>query len=69
VDKSRARRKLNRAVREHDVTLEEWYEPDHFFVVGVGCQCGQCLKKLRFIVDPKTNLILSVEVLRCVELE
>jgi bacterioferritin-associated ferredoxin len=69
VDKSRARRKLNRVVREHDVTLVEWHGPDHFFVVGVGCQCGQCLKKLRFIVDPKTNLILSVEVLRCVELE
>ena len=69
IDPWRASRKFRRVVREHDVTLVEWYEPDHFFVVGVGCQCGQCLKKLRFIVDPKTNLILSVEVLRCVELE
>jgi hypothetical protein len=69
VDKSRASRKLDRVARDYELKLLEWYEPDHFFVVGVDCQCGECLKLLRIIVDPKTNLILSVEVLRCVELE
>jgi hypothetical protein len=66
VDQSRASRKFRRVAREHELTLLEWYEPDHFFVVGVGCQGGKCLNRLRIIVGP-SNLILSVEVLRCVE--
>jgi len=66
VDPWRARRKLNRVAREHELTLLEWYEPEHFFVVGVGCQGGKCLNRLRIIVGP-SNLILSVEVLRCEE--
>ena len=66
IDPWRARRKLNRVAREHELTLLEWYEPDHFFVVGVGCQGGKCLKQLRMIVGPSCR-ILSVEVLRCEE--
>ena len=66
IDSWRARRKLNRVAREHELTLLEWYEPDHFFVVGVGCQGGKCLKQLRMIVGPSCR-ILSVEVLRCEE--
>lgn len=67
IDPWRASRKFRRVARGHDLKLLEWYERDHFFVVGVDCQCGQCLKLLRIIVDTKTNLILSVEVLMCVE--
>ena len=66
IDPWRARRKLNRVAREHELTLLEWYEPDHFFVVGVGCRGGKCLKRLRMIVGPSYR-ILSVEVLRCEE--
>jgi len=66
VDPWRASRKLNRVAREHELKLLEWYEPEHFFVVGVGCQGGKCLNRLRIIVGP-SNLILSVEVLRCEE--
>ena len=66
VDPWRAYRKFRRVAREHEISLVEWYEPDHFFVVGVGCQGGKCLKRMRIIVDP-SNLILSVEVLRCGE--
>ena len=67
IDPWRASRKFRRVAREYDLKLLEWYEQDHFFVVGVDCQCGECLKLLRIIVYPKTNLILSVEVLRCLE--
>ena len=66
IDPWGARRKLNRVAREHELTLLEWYEPDHFFVVGVGCRSGKCLKRLRMIVGPSCR-ILSVEVLRCEE--
>ena len=66
VDPWRASRKLNRVAREHELKLLEWCEPEHFFVVGVGCQGGKCLNRLRIIVGP-SNLILSVEVLRCEE--
>ena len=66
IDPWRAYRKFRRVAREHELTLLEWYEPDHFFVVGVGCRSGKCLKRLRMIVGP-SNLILSVEVLRCGE--
>ena len=66
VDQSRASRKFRRVAREHELTLLEWYERDHLFLVGLVCQGGKCLNRLRIIVGP-SNLILSVEVLRCVE--
>ncbi len=65
IDPDRAGRKFQRLSKGYGVALVEEAEEEHFFVVGVGCEAGECVQRLRFIVEPSSGRILSIEVLRC----